>query len=264
MAEYHIQVLDRAFRILEELADGPSEMAGIELSARVKLHRSTTHRLLAILEKNRFVERNQANSRYRLGWRLFELGMIAASRLDLYERAKPRLMELVKETGETAHIGILRQGEVISLLNFEGERSVRMPATVGRRTPLHCTSQGKAILAFSPPEEVDAVLANYLFAGYTMNTITDRPRFESELKLVRRRGYAMDNEEFEKGLRCIGAPVRDHTGEVIAAISIAGPSFRIAGSQIPELSKCVVAAAGRLSASMGYGSKTKSIVGEES
>lgn len=258
MAEYHIQVLERTFRILEELANGSAEMAPIDIAERVNLHRSTTHRLLAILEKNRFVERNPANTRYRLGWRLFELGMIAASRLDLYERAKPQLAELVKETGETAHIGLLRQGEVISLLNVEGERSVRTPATVGRRTPLHCTSQGKAILAFAPPEQLEAALAQYRFAEYTPNTIMDLARFEAELKLVRRRGYAVDNEEFEKGLCCIGAPVRDHSGEVIAAISIAGPSFRIAGPYVSKLSKCVMAAAGRLSASMGFARKTES------
>ena len=261
MAEYHIQVRERTSRILEELADGSEEMAPIE--KRVNLHRSTTHRLPAILEQNRFVEPTPANARYRLGWRLFELGMIAASRLGLNERAKPRLPELVKETGETAHIGILRQGEVISLLNVEGERSVRTPATVGRRTPLHCTSQGKAILAFAPPEQVEAALSQYRFTEYTPNTITERERFETELKLVRRRGYAADNEEFEKGLRGHGVPVRDHSGEAIAAISTAGPSFRIAGPHIPALSKRVMAAAGRLAASMGYAGKTETAAGEQ-
>ena len=250
--EYHVQVLDRAFRLLDELANGRTELAGIEISERVDLHRSTAHRLLAVLERNRFVERNPDNARYRLGWRLFELGMMAASRLDVYERAKPELTRLVEETGETAHVGVLRQGEVISLLNVEGKRSVRTPATVGRHTPLHCTSQGKAILAFAPPEQVEAALAGYRFTSCTHNTITDVSRFRTELALARRRGYAVDNEEFEPGLRCIAAPVRDHSGEVIAAIGIAGPSFRIGGQQIPGLSRSVMAAAVRLSASMGY------------
>jgi IclR family KDG regulon transcriptional repressor len=255
--EYHVQVLDRAFRILDELANGATDLAGIEISERVELHRSTAHRLLAVLEKNRFVERDADNARYRLGWRLFELGMIAASRLDLYERAKPELLRLVEETGETAHVGVLRQGEVISLLNVEGKPSVRTPATVGRRTPMHCTSQGKAILAFSPPTQLDTLLSGYRFASCTPNTITDSSRLCTELARVRRRGYALDNEEFELGLRCIAAPVRDHTGEVIAAISIAGPAFRIGGQQIPNLSRTVMAAAARLSASLGYRNPTK-------
>lgn len=250
--DYRVQVLDRAFRILDELADGSSELAGAEISDRLDLHRSTTHRLLAVLEKNRFVERNPGNARYRLGWRLFELGMIAASRLDLYERARPELLRLVEETGETAHVGVLRQGEVISLVNQEGKQSVRTPATVGRRTPLHCTSQGKAILAFAPPDQLDAALSKYRFTHYTDNTITDAQRFRAELATVRRRGYAMDNEEFEPGLRCIAAPVRDHSGDVIAAISIAGPAFRVGGQQIAVLSRSVIAAAGRLSRAMGY------------
>jgi len=261
MAECHIQVLERTFRILEELADGSEEMAPIE--KRVNLHRSTTHRLLAILEQNRFVERNPANARYRLGRRLFELGMIAVSRLDPYERAKLRLAELVKEPGETAHIGIPRPGEVISLPNVEGERSVRTPATVGRRTPLPCSSQGKAILAFAPPEQVEAALSQHRFTEYTPNTLTERERFETELKLVRRRGYAVNNEEFEKGLPGLRAPVRDHSGQAIAAISIAGPSFRIAGPHIPALSKRVRVAAGRFSASMGYAGKTETAPGEQ-
>ena len=256
--DYHVQVLDRVFRILDELADCSTELPGAELSDRVKLHRSTTHRLLAVLEKNRFVERNPETARYRLGWRLFELGVIATARLDLYERAKPQLLRLVEETGETAHIGVLRQGEVISLLNAEGKRSVRTPATVGRRTPPHCTSQGKAILAFAKPEQIEAAIDWHRFTRYTDNTITDASRFRTELSLVRRRGYAVDNEEFEPGLRCIGAPVRDYRGEVIAALSIAGPSFRIGGQQIAALSQLVMAAADRLSASMGYRGKAES------
>jgi DNA-binding IclR family transcriptional regulator len=250
--DYHVQVLERVFRILDELAAGSTELPGGEIAGRVKLHRSTTHRLLAVLEKNRFVERNPENARYRLGWRLFELGIIAASRLDVYERAKPQLQRLVDETGETAHIGVLRQGEVISLLNVEGKRSVRTPATVGRRTPPHCTSQGKAILAFAGPEQIESAIDWHRFTRFTENTITDGSRFRTELALVRRRGYAVDNEEFEPGLRCIAAPVRDHTGEVIAAISIAGPSFRIGNQQIAALSRSVIGAAGRLSASLGY------------
>ncbi len=249
---YRIQVLDRVFRILDELAHDSAELAGVEISERVALHRSTVHRLLAVLERNHFVERNPENARYRLGWRLFELGMMAASRLDVYERAKPQLLRLVEESGETAHVGVLRQGEVISLLNVEGKRSVRTPATVGRRTPLHCTSQAKAILAFAAPERIEAAIAAHQFVPYTDNTITDASRFRTELSLVRRRGYAVDNEEFEAGLRCIAAPVRDHTGEVIAAISIAGPSFRIGGQNIAALSRSVMAAADRLSVSVGY------------
>lgn len=256
--DYHIQVLERVFRILDALAEGSTELPGAEIADRVNLHRSTTHRLLAVLEHNRFIERNPENARYRLGWRLFELGIIAASRLDLYERAKPQLLRLVEETGETAHIGVLRQGEVISLLNVEGKRSVRTPATVGRRTPPHCTSQGKAILAFAPPELIESAMDWHRFTRFTENTITDGSRFRNELALIRKRGYALDNEEFEPGLRCIAAPVRDHTSEVIAAISIAGPTFRIGNQQIPALSRSVIAAAVRLSASLGYREKTDS------
>lgn len=213
--DYHVQALERALGIVEELAKGTGEVRGAELAERLHLHLSTADRVLAVLEKQRIVERNPANVRYRLGWRLFELGMVAASRLDLYDRAKPQLERLAEETGETAHIGVLREGEIISLLNVEGQRSVRIPGTVGRHAPLHCTSKSKAILAFCARKRVEALIRHHL--------------------LVRRRGYAVDNEEFEIGLRCVGAPVRGHTGEVIAAISIAGPSFRMCGQRITRI-----------------------------
>ena len=146
--EYRVQVLDRAFALLDVLAGCDSAMGATELGERVGLNKSTVHRLLAVLERNRYVERDVESGRFRLGLKLVQLGSIALSRFDLHRRARPFVERLMEETGETAHLGVLRQNEIISLVNAESQRSVRTPSTVGRRSPLHCTSQGKAVAAF--------------------------------------------------------------------------------------------------------------------
>lgn len=249
---YKVQVLDRAFGILDALAANGPELALAEIALRLNLHKSTAHRLLAVLEDRRYVERTRSG-KYRLGSKLLELGAWAAARLDLAECARPFLEELVAETGETAHVGILRDGEVLSIANVESPRTLRTPATVGRRTPAHCTSLGKAILAFASEEEVATVIRTRGLSRYTQKTLTRLAAFQRELKEVRQRGYAVDDEEFEEGLRCVGAPVRDRTGGVVAALSITGPAFRLTPERLPALGKAVIRAAEKLSAVLGYG-----------
>ena len=251
--DYHVRVVDRVFAILEELADGSAKFGDVALAERLGLHKSTVHRLLAVMQHNGFVEREPASTKYRLGWRIFELGMAAASRLDILERARPYVTQLVEATGETAHLGVLRQGEVISLVTAESRYTVRTPATVGRHVPLHCTSQGKAILAFLPPDQVARQLKGYVFNRHSANTIVSKDRFLAELALVASRGYAVDNEEYEEGLRCIAAPVRGHSEEVAGAISIAGPTFRVTGPCLPTLSREVRRISAGLSTALGYG-----------
>ncbi len=235
--DYHVRVVDRVIGILEELADESAKWGNVALAEKLGLHKSTVHRLLAVLQRNGFVERELGSTRYRLGLRMFELGMAAATQLDILKRAKPYLTKLVEATGETAHLGVLRQGEVISLMNVESRHTVHTPATVGRRLPLHCTSQGKAILAFLPPDQLARQLKGYVLSRHTPNTIVSKDRFRAELAMVVSRGYALDNEEYEEGLRCIGAPVWDHLEGVAGAVSIAGPAFRMTGSRLPALSR---------------------------
>jgi IclR family KDG regulon transcriptional repressor len=260
---YRVQVLDRAFQILNLLADEKSGIGPMEVAQRLKLHKSTAHRLIMVLESSRFVEKNTITGKYHLGSRLMELGLSAVSRLDVYEVAGPHLRTLVKETGETAHLAVLRDGQVVSLVNFESSQTLRTPATVGTRTPAHCTSLGKAMLAFATQEHIDDFLRGRKLVRYTPNTIVSAAKFKAELRAIRERGYAIDNQEREPGLRCIGAPLWDSAGDVIAAISIAGPVFRIGDDRVPGLSMSVMKIAARISASLGYRSgKAKSEAGE--
>jgi IclR family KDG regulon transcriptional repressor len=249
---YRVQVLDRAFEIINTLSETRSRLSGTELAEQLRLHKSTAHRLLVVLEYNRFVERDEASGKYYLGSRIMELGLSVLSRLDVYEIAKPYLRSLVEEVGETAHMGLLRGGEVVSVVNVESTQTLRTPVTVGTRTPVHCTSLGKAILAFGSPDAINVFLRDGTLKSYTRNSITTLRRFREELHAIRARGYSVDNEEREEGLRCIGAPVRNHDGDVVAAISIAGPTVRILEDRIPFLAAAVMATAASISASLGY------------
>lgn len=248
---YRVQVLERAINVLQTLADDPRELAAAEIAGRLSLHKSTIHRLLMVLDRHGLIRRSEAG-RYALGLRLFELGNRAVKGVRLREQAQPYLERLTRETGETAHVCVLDKGDMLSIAHAEGLRSVRMPATVGRRTPAYCSAVGKAMLAYLPQAAVDDVLAARPLSALTDKTIVTRAALLADLHQVRMRGYAIDNEEIEKGLRCVGAPVRNYSGHVVAAISVAGPAFRITRSRVPVVAHAVLAATSKLSAELGY------------
>jgi IclR family transcriptional regulator, KDG regulon repressor len=248
---YRVQVLDRALRILDVLA-AEGQLAPGEISSRLTLHKSTVHRLLAVLVQNEYVERHQGNGRYSLGFKLIELGTRASSRLDLCEVARPILDDLMEQTGETAHIGILSQGAVVSIADSESYKTLRTPSTVGRRTPAHCSSQGKVLLAEMDLPPLRAFVRANGLKPYTRLTIRTIRRLQQELENVRRNGYAIDDQEFEEGLKCIGAPIRDRSGVVVAAISVAGPAIRLGVERMPALISIVAGAAARISGALGY------------
>ena len=249
---YQVQVLDRALAILDLLSfEGPDLSLG-EVSDKLELHKSTVHRLIMVLERHKLIERNSLNGRYRLGLKLFELGTRAVSRLDLRERARPVLERLVLETSETVHLGILDDTEVLYLDKVEPARSVRMSSSVGRRNPAYCTAMGKSILAYLTEAKVEAIVRKHGLKAMTANTITSLLELKAELAGIRERGYAVDNEEIEEGVRCVGCVVRDFSGGPVAAISVSAPAFRISREKAKNLSRPVIAAANTLSAELGY------------
>ena len=260
---YRVQVLDRAMALLEALADERHGATLVELSDRLRMHRSTVYRLLTVLEQHRLVSRNSGDGRYRLGFRFFELAGRFLSKLDLPQRARPHLERLVLETGETCHVCILDEYEVLYLEKVEGPRAVRAPSIVGRRYPAHCGAAGKALLAFLPPRELEELIRRRGLKAYTSNTITTPAQLKAELQRVRERGYSIDNEEYEEGLKCIGAPVRDFSGNVVASISMAGPAFRIAQDKIPLLARSVLETAEQISSELGYRQTETKQVGDE-
>lgn len=253
-APYKVQVLERALEILAALADRPSDCSLAELCGDLKLHKSTVHRLLMVLERHRLVDKNPDTGRYRLGMRLFELGSRAVAVLDLRELSRPLLEQVLRETEETVHLCALDRDEIVYLEKLEPQRSVRLASRVGRRVPAYCTAVGKAILAEMPEPEVSAILRRSEMKRITPKTITTLAAMHNELSAIRARGYSIDDEENEEGVRCVGAAVRDHSSRVVAAISASGPAFRISREKVPEIAGSVMRAANTLSRELGYNS----------
>lgn len=245
------QVVDRVVDILEAFLWLGPQLGVSELSRALGLKKATTHRLLGSLRRRDFVAQDPITRRYRLGIKLWELGSQATSQVAWVDRAKPFLQQLTDQTGETTHLAVLDDGEVLYIDKVESTRSLRMPSQVGRRLPAHCTGVGKALLAHLPAVDVANILARRGMPTFTKRTITDPDALQADLTEVRRRGYSFDDEEIEDALRCIGAPVRDHSGRVVAAVSIAGPASRLPDAQVPQLGEVVLAGARSISTALG-------------
>jgi DNA-binding IclR family transcriptional regulator len=248
---YQIQVLDRALALLEVLAHQGPDLTLVQISEKLKLHKSTAHRLIMVLERHRLIEKNSNTGKYRLGLKLFELGTKAIGQLDLRERARPFLERVVLDTGETVHLCVYDDGEVVYLDKVEPARSVRLASSVGRRNPAYCTAVGKAILAFLPEPQVESAAQKHGFRQLTRRTISNMLELKAELARVRETGYAVDHEENEEGVCCVGAPVWGFSQHPIAAISVSGPTFRMTPEKLPVVAQSVVAVANALSKQLG-------------
>jgi len=248
---YRIQAIERAVSILNAFSAEDPELGVTELAERLGLHKSTVHRFMVNLDAAGLVERNPRTGRYRLGLRIFELGSLVMQQMNLWDEALPFLEGLVRDTGETGHLAVLDGGEAIYIERVEARRALRVPSAIGRGYPAHATNLGKVLLADLPHERVETIIAERGLAAYTPHTITDRDLLVAELERIRELGYAIDNEEYDEGLRCIGAPVRDHSGHVVAALGIGGPVTRITHDRVSELAGLVMAAANGLSRRLG-------------
>jgi DNA-binding IclR family transcriptional regulator len=204
-----------------------------------------------VLERHHMVERT-TGGKFRLGLRLFDFGNRAIEQYDLRERAQPHLRRLVTETEETAHLCILEQARVIYIDKIEPARSVRMITRVGASNPVHCTSVGKAILAFLPEERINEIIRRLRFERFTHRTISTAEALRAEIEKTRRRGYAVDDEEFEEGLRCIAVPVLDAQRLPVAAVSVSGPSFRVTAQKLPSIANHLLQCVRGISLDMGF------------
>lgn len=249
---YRVQVLDRALAALDVLAASPTECSLAELCATLKLHKSTVHRLMMVLEQHRLVDKNPDTGRYRLGLKLFEFGSKAFGAVDLRRHARPHLDWLQREFGETVFFCMLDDGQVFYIEKVESQQSVRTACMVGSRAPAYCTAVGKAMLAELPEAEVNEIIRRWGLKAITANTITTSSALKAELRAIRSRGYAIDNEEKEEGLRCVSAAVRGDSGKLLAALSVSGPAFRVTKERVPEIGKAVMQAASELSQELGH------------
>jgi DNA-binding IclR family transcriptional regulator len=248
---YKLQALDRAFAVLDLLASSTTSLGLAEIAAALGLHKSTTHRFLMVLERHRMVERNQTG-KFRLGLRLCDFGSRAIEQYDLRERAQVHLKRLVDEVEETAHLCILEKTHMVYIDKQEPERSIRMISRVGASSPVHCTAVGKAILATMPRSQVEVLLPALRLERFTSRTMTNREALLKELDRTSRRGYAVDDEEREEGVRCAGVAILDGQAQAIAAVSISGPSFRVTMQRIPAIAGKLMTCVKGIQQDLGY------------
>ncbi len=250
---YKVQVLDRAINILEFIGRQSSGEAALpELSAAMKLHKTTTHRIAHVLESRGLLRRGLDSNRYRLGLHLYDLGCQALDHVNIRDEARPLMTRVAYEVGETVHLALLDRAEVLYIERVEAQRSLTMGSKLGARNPVYCTALGKAILAYSAETEVDRTLAGLRMEARTRNTITNVLTLKRELERVRDRGYAIDDEEIEEGIRCIAAPILNASGLAVAAVSVSGPSSRITPERYQLIGKTMMKAAQELSTRMGH------------
>lgn len=224
---YVIQSVTNALNLLEEFKADRDELGVTELSNRLKLHKNNIFRLLATLESKGYIEQNKATENYRLGVKSLELGQTYIKQIGLVRQAKSFLKEIAEKCNETAYIGMIRQNSIVYLDVEEANQTVKVANRVGWRLPLHCTAIGKAQIANSSEEELEKLGIFNNMQKFTSNTIVDRGAFMKHLKEIARQGYAVDNEEYNLGVKCVSAPVRDYTGRIVGGISVSGPSFRM-------------------------------------
>lgn len=223
-----------------------------DLARATRLNKTTAYRLLTALEAEGLVARGPLSDGWRLGNEAIALGALALRSNDLMTAARPELEALVRETGETASLEVLVGDEIVILDGVEGPALVGASSEIGTRWPAHATSTGKVLMAAEGPRPTGR--RGRRLRKLTPRTITDPDRLERELDRVRERGWASAVEELEAGYVAVGAPVLDHAGRALAAISVGGPAARLTGQRIPRLARSVVARARRISRRLGAAS----------
>ena len=241
-----------AARLLREFGRGDREIGVSELSRRLKLGKSTTHRLVHTLAQERLLEQDPITGAYRLGLVMYELGASVSSSMTLHAAATPVLDALRNATRETVQVAVLDGREVVYLERRESPQTVRLFGRIGHRNHAHSTSTGKTLMAWLPPVKLDALLEGWQMHQVTPYTITDVEQLRTELAEVRRRGYAENINEAEMGVASLAAPIRNQLGVVIAAVSVASPVQRLGEDSLRRFARTVTDAGTAISARLGH------------
>ncbi|MEN6313680.1 MAG: IclR family transcriptional regulator [Clostridiaceae bacterium] len=247
-----VKSVDHAISILECFSGSSAELKLSEIVAEMHLSKSTVYGLVNTLTTKGFLEQNPDTRGYRLGIKLYELGSLVHKRMDLRNDAKPFCVELSQKYNATVHLAFHYENEVVYIDKVDSPGSIIIYSQIGKRAPMHCTGVGKAIMAYLPKIAIDNYLAKNPLQKFTDYTITNPDLLMKELKLTRKRGYAVDNEEIEFGLRCIAAPIFSHKNVPIAAISISAPTARLPAEDIQTIASDVQFYGQQISQRLGY------------
>ena len=245
-----VQSVDRAVSVLEILARNGA--VGVsDVAAEIGVHKSTAFRLLATLEDRDLVEQTQDRGKYRLGFGILRLAGTIPGRLGVTSQGRPVCEALAADLGETVNVAVLQAQYAVNIDQVRGGAAVAVQNWVGQLTPLHATSSGKVLLAQLGVEERHTLLAAAGLDRFTRRTVTSVTKLERQLAHGREVGYAVTLEEYEEGLNAVAAPIRDHTGQVVAAVSVSGPAYRFGELRMQEVAPRVVAAGNEISRRLG-------------
>ena len=228
-----IQSVQRAAAILWCFTNTDSELGVTTLSEELGLHKSTVSRLLSTLQQEMLVEQNPETGKYRLGLGLVTLAGIVLDRIDLRDVAYPFLATLAEITQETVNVVVLNGGMCVNVGGADSPRPIQYVGRIGRRTPAHCTSAGKILLAYLPLKTRNRILSE-LLPSFTEHTITDREILRYDLVQIQSQGYAITHEEYEEGMSALATPVYNHASQVVAAVTVSGPTFRLEAGKIEQ------------------------------
>jgi len=247
-----IQALDRAFLILDVIADAGGEAKLTQIANIAGLNVSTCHHLISTLHNWGYVARGANSRSYVLGSRILHLSAACLRQVDLPRRAQSFVDRLNDQTREAVQLAIMQDTNLVNVLHREARHAVRVDAGLGGNSnAAHATATGKAILAWLPPTELDRIVADKGLTAFTPHTLTDIEKLKEDLRLTRRNGFAIDREEFQLGVISLGAAIRDHAGAVVGSISVSSPVFRATSDYINQTKIHLIAATDELSTELG-------------
>jgi len=242
--------VERAFAVLEML-DGSRRGWNIsEMSRKLRIPKSSAHVIVLTLERLGYIKRDSGSRRYQLGLKIYGLGRGLMKNLALPELALPHLKWLVEQTRLTAHLAILERNHAVFIQKVDSPGMIKFDTYVGKRADLHCTGVGKVLLAYASQEIAQEILSVESFPRYTNLTITSPANLKKELSLVRKKGYSVDDEEEELGVRCVGVPVLNRSGESVGAVSVTGTVSQVRRDRLDELAEIVKQAAAKVSGAL--------------
>jgi len=251
MEDSSSRAVERALTILEAIAERDNGMTNAEISRRLEMPKSSASYILRALERRGYLRRDSETSRYRLGLKALSLSRGALDGLDIKGIALPELQHLMERSHLTAHLAVLDHGEAVYVEKVEAPGFVKMNTWVGRHMPIHCTSVGKALVAWLPEAEVKTLLKESGMRKRTSKTIVVYARYLQELARVREQGYAVDDEENNHGVRCVAAPIFDGSGRVVASVGVSGTTAQNGLDHLPKIAELVKETARKVSQQLG-------------
>lgn len=246
-----IQSLERGMRALMFLSD--RRTAGVtEVAEALEVNKSTAFRILETLMASNMAAQDKATAKYKLGPGILQLSERLIKNLDIIAVAKPYMVRLVERTGESAHLCMLSNDSAVVIEQIMADSRLAVHARVGNTEPVHCSSVGKCLLAYSDESLRESILSRIAYERFTQKTITDAGMLRDQLSEIRKMGYALDDGEISDDITCIAAPVRNHSGEIAYSVGLSGPKGRIREKRIDVLAGYLIETADRLSEQLGY------------